>query len=96
MNKRQLTQAAARRCDLTTTQTAQVLDALLETIAEVLASGDYVALADFGRFEVQEYPARALSRFGKPGQFTVASRSVPVFKSSAVLRRRVRGENREE
>jgi DNA-binding protein HU-beta len=90
MNKRQLVAAAARKTPLTRRQMAEALDALLETIAEVLESGDYVALSDFGHFSTQEYVGRSLSRFGKQGHYAVESRLIPIFKSSQVLRQRLR------
>jgi len=90
MNKRQLVAAAARRTSLTQGQVCQALDAVLETIAEVLAEGGYVALADFGRFETRRYPSRRLRRFDGGGHYTADDRPVPAFKSSAALRRRLR------
>jgi DNA-binding protein HU-beta len=90
VNKRQLVHAAARRCDLTIPQMGQALEAILEAVSQALAGGDSVALSAFGRFEMQQYPARRLGRFGKPGQFTVEARAVPVFRSSVALRRRLR------
>jgi integration host factor subunit beta len=70
----------------------EALEAILETIAEALEEGDYVALSDFGRFFTQEYSGRTLSRFGEGGHYAVEGRSIPVFKSSKVLRRRLRRE----
>ena len=90
MNKRQLVAAAARKTALTRRQMGDALDALLETIAEALEEGDYVALSDFGRFSVQEYAGRSLSRFGQQGHYVVESRRIPIFKSSKVLRERLR------
>lgn len=93
MNKRQLVAAAARRTSLTQRQVRQALDALLGTIAEALADGQPVALSDFGRFEAQHYPGRQLRQFGGKGRFTVQGHSVPVFRSSEGLRRRVKEKN---
>ena len=90
MNKRELIAAAARRSSLTQRQMREALDALLETVVQKLAEGDQVALADFGRFCLQHYPGRSLQRFDGEGQYTVEARSLPVFKSSASLRRRLR------
>ena len=92
MNKRELVAAAARRTSLTQRQMREALDALLETIVQTLAEGDQVALSDFGRFCLQHYPGRTLQRFDGEGRYTVEARSVPVFKSSAALRRQVREE----
>jgi nucleoid DNA-binding protein len=92
MNKRELVAAAARRTSLTQRQMREALDALLETIVQTLAEGEQVALSDFGRFCLQHYPGRTLQRFDGEGQYTVEDRSVPVFKSSAALRRQLREE----
>ena len=70
----------------------EAVDAIFEVIAEALACGDTVALSDFGRFSVQDYPGRELSRFGEQGHYKVDSRPIPVFKSSQTLRRRLRGD----
>lgn len=92
MNKRELVAGAARRSSLTQRQMREALDALLETIVQTLAEGDQVALSDFGRFCLQHYPGRTLQRFDGEGQYTVEDRSIPVFKSSAALRRQLREE----
>lgn len=90
MNKRQLVTAAAKKTSLTYRQMDEALQALLEAVAEALEGGDYVALSDFGRLSVQEYVGRRLSRFGRQGHYAVESRLIPIFKSSQVLRRRLR------
>jgi DNA-binding protein HU-beta len=90
MDRRQLIAAAARRSRLSREQVGQALDALLETLVVALAEGEIVALSSFGRFETQVYPARKLRRFDGAGHYTVTERRVPVFKSSAALRRRLR------
>jgi nucleoid DNA-binding protein len=92
MNKRELIAAAARRTSLTQRQMREALDALLEIVEQTLTEGDQVALSDFGRFCLQHYPGRTLQRFDGEGQYTVEGRSVPVFKSSAALRCRLRKE----
>ena len=92
MHKKTLVARAARRSNLTQAQVRQALDDLLETIAQALVAGETVALADFGRFEMQAYRGRKLRRFDGDGHYDVQARAIPVFKSSAALRRRVRGE----
>ena len=90
MNKRQLITAAAKKTSLTRREMDEALDAFLEAIAEALEAGDYVAISEFGRFSTQQYVERSLSRFGNQGHYTVESRLIPIFKSSQVLRRRLR------
>ena len=92
MDKRQLVATAARRTSLSRSQMREAVDAIFKVIAEALAGGDTVALSDFGRFSVQDYPGRELSRFGGQGHYKVDSRPIPVFKSSQTLRRRLRGD----
>ena len=92
MNKRELVTAAARRSSLTQRQMREAIDALLETLIQTLAEGDQVALSDFGRVCLPHNPARPVQRCDGGGQDTVAGRSVPVFKSSAALRRQLREE----
>jgi nucleoid DNA-binding protein len=90
MNKRQLIAAAAARTSLTQRQVREALDAILETIADSLASSEPVTLSSFGRFDVKYYAPRRLRRFDGPGHYIVRDRSIPVFRSSAALRRRLR------
>jgi DNA-binding protein HU-beta len=90
MNKRQLIVTAARRTSLTQGQTREALEAILETIADTLIRGDHVTISGFGRFDTQHYPGRRLHHFDGRGQYTVKARRIPIFRSSAVLRRRLR------
>jgi nucleoid DNA-binding protein len=90
VNKRELIAAAARRSSLTQVEVGAALEAMMETIAEALAAGDHVAMSEFGRFQMRDYAGRELSRFGQPGCHVAQERRIPVFKPSAVLRRRVR------
>ena len=92
MNKRQLIAVAARRSSLTQVQTREALEAIQEVIARALADGDHVIISGFGRFDVQHYAGRNLRRFDGHGHYTVEDRLVPVFRSSAALRRQVKEE----
>ena len=90
MNKRQLIAAAARRSSLTQRQVRRALQAIVDTVVESLAESDPVVLPNFGRFEAKLYPGRKLRRFGGDVHYTVEAHPIPVFKSSAALRRRLR------
>ena len=90
MNKRQLIAAASRRSSLTQRQTREALEAILEVIAGALAEGGHVTISSFGRFDVQHYTGRQLRRFDGPGYYLVSDRRVPVFRSSKVLRQKLR------
>ena len=90
MNKRQLIAAAARRSSLTQGQVREALEAVLDVITEALRDGEHVTLSGFGRFDVQQYAGRKLRRFDGEGHFEVKDRRVPVFRSSKLLRQRLR------
>ena len=90
MNKRQLIAAAARRSSLTQGQVRGALEAIQEVITRALADGDHVTISGFGRFDVQQYAGRKLRRFDGEGHYEVKDRQVPVFRSSKLLRQRMR------
>jgi DNA-binding protein HU-beta len=90
VNKRQLIAAAARRSSLTQGQSREALESILTVIADALAEGDHVTISGFGRFDVQHYPRRQLRRFDGRGHYEVEDRRVPVFRSSKLLRQKVR------
>ena len=93
MNKRQLIAAAARRSSLTQGQVREALEAVQEVITCALANGDHVTISGFGRFDVQHYAGRKLRRFEGKGHYEVKDRRVPVFRSSKLLRQRLRRDN---
>ena len=90
MNKRQLIAAASRRSSLTQGQTREALEAIVAVIGATLAEGDHVTISGFGRFDTQEYVGRKLHRFDGPGHYEASNRRVPVFRSSELLRQRLR------
>ena len=90
MNKRQLIAAAARRSSLTQGQVREALEAVQEVITRALANGGHVTISGFGRFDVQQYAGRKLRRFDGKGHYEVKDRRVPIFRSSKLLRQRLR------
>jgi nucleoid DNA-binding protein len=90
VNKRQLIAAAARRSSLTQGQVREALEAIQEVITRALANGDHVTISGFGRFDVQQYAGRKLRRFVGEGHYEVKARRVPIFRSSKLLRQRLR------
>jgi len=93
VNKRQLIAAAARRSSLTQGQVREALGAIQEVITHALADGDHVTISGFGRFDVQHYAGRKLRRFDGEGHYEVKDRPVPIFRSSKLLRQKLRRDN---
>jgi DNA-binding protein HU-beta len=90
VNKRQLIAISARRSSLTQREVREAWEAIQEAIVGALDEGDHVTLSGFGRFEMQPYAGRKLRRFDGAGHYEVKNRQVPVFRSSKLLRQRLR------
>jgi DNA-binding protein HU-beta len=86
MTKHELVKAIAEKSNLTQKDSEVVLNSLIDTVGEVLESGDEVKLVGFGTFKVT---ARN-SRIGRNPQTGVSveipAKNVPVFKFSPVVK----------
>ena len=58
MNKMELIQEVSERAGLAKKDAEKALNALLDTVADTLASGDKVQLVGFGSFETKAREAR--------------------------------------
>ncbi|MCR5809777.1 MAG: HU family DNA-binding protein [Clostridiales bacterium] len=58
MNKAQLINAIAAKCNLPKKDIDAVVNATFETIIDTMKEGEKVQIVGFGRFEVRERPAR--------------------------------------
>lgn len=88
MNKAELVSAVAEKVDMTKKVTEEVIDAMLDTICEVLSNGDKVFISGFGTFEVRDRIPRAgrNPRTGEdiviPGQKSAAFKAGKILKDS--------------
>lgn len=92
MDKRQLVQTAARQSSLTKRQLTEAVDVIFAVIADAMASGDEVLLRSFGRFYTQVIPPYHIKLIQTGDARLVESRPLPMFRSSAALRRRLKEE----
>jgi len=86
-----LADAVLRRVGLSRVESADIVDAVLAEIFDVIVSGEDLKLKSFGSFHVlsnKERPGRN-PRTGIPA--TVSARRVVTFKPSGVLRARING-----
>lgn len=90
MTKSQLVDSVQTRTGLTRNQAADAVEAVLQTVEEVLARGGEVALSGFGKFSVAERGARAGKhpRTGEPME--IAAARVPKFSAASGLKQAVR------
>ena len=68
-----------------------IVNAILDTIADALARGDRVELRGFGAFSVKKRDARS-GRNPRTGEtVSVAEKVIPVFKTGKEMRQRLNG-----
>lgn len=90
MTKSQLVDSVQTRTGLTRTQSVDAVEAVLETVREVLGRGGEVALTGFGRFSVSEREAR-MGKHPRTGEaIEIAATRVPRFAPASGLKQAVR------
>jgi DNA-binding protein HU-beta len=89
MNKSQLIDRVAEMTGKTKKESTQVVEAVLESIAEALQKGEKVSLIGFGNFEVRERAART-GRNPQTGEtIQIQASKVPAFKPGKQLKEAV-------
>lgn len=91
MNKTELIDAIAAKCDLSKAAAGRAVDGLTEIIAETLGNGDTVSLIGFGTFSVGQRAAR-VGRNPKTGaELKIAASKTPKFSAGSKLKAAVNG-----
>lgn len=89
MNKKELIQAVSAKTQVTQKETAEVIDAVFESISEELGKGGKVQLIGFGTFEVRKRASR-VGRNPQTGEdMKIKAAIVPGFKAGKTLKVRV-------
>ncbi len=89
MTKNELARELAEELDLPRRQVADLLEAMLEKITDVLKSGDKVQLTPFGQFKVRDRAAR-IARNPKTGEpIKVPAKRVLKFIAGRTLKEAV-------
>lgn len=86
MNKTELIDAMAVKCELSKKDTEKALKALTDTVSEALAEGDKVALVGFGTFDVVEKAAREGRNPSTGKKIKIAACKAPKFKAGKALK----------
>ena len=90
MNKAELIAAVAEKQGIAKTQAGTAVEAVFETIAEALQSGDRVQLVGFGTFEVRDRPARKGQNPKTGEKIDIPASKAPVFKAGKSLKESVK------
>lgn len=86
MNKAELIQAVAAKAEIDKKVADKAVNAVIDAIAEAMASGDKVQLIGFGSFEVRER-AEKQARNPRTGEIVTAPAcKVPAFKAGSALK----------
>lgn len=90
MNKTELIAVVAERAEVTKKEAELVLAALVDTVAETLASGEKVVITGFGTFEVRDRVARK-GRDPRTGKvISIPAQKTPAFRAGKGLKDAVR------
>ena len=91
MNKAELIETIANELDMSKTETASVLNTILETMANKLGQGESIELRGFGSFAVKQHGSYE-GRNPKTGEkVQVKPKRLPHFKVGKTLREAVNG-----
>ncbi|EGK10672.1 HU family DNA-binding protein [Kroppenstedtia eburnea] len=89
MNKTELIERVAESTGKTKKESAHLVEAVLDSIAEALRNGEKVSLIGFGNFEVRERAART-GRNPQTGEpIEIGASKVPAFKPGKQLKEAV-------
>ena len=87
MNKTDLIKNVSTQIEgATQKDVAVIVDTVLETIVNTVASGEKVSLAGFGNFEVAERAARTGRNPQTGEEMTIAASKSPKFKAGKALK----------
>lgn len=86
MNKADLVSKVSETTDLSKKDVTKVVDAVFDSIAEALQSGEKVQLVGFGNFEIRERSARKGRNPQTGEEIDIPASKVPAFKPGKALK----------
>ena len=91
MNKTELIDALAQKCDVSKAEAGRAVDGLTDIIAETLAKGESIAVLGFGNFTITERAAR-VGRNPKTGEpLQISASKAPKFTAGSKLKAAING-----
>jgi integration host factor subunit alpha len=89
LTRADLSEAVSRRTGTSRTESARLVNALIDAIAEAVEAGELVKLSSFGTFTVRQKGSR-IGRNPRTGlEVPITSRRVLVFRPSPVMTDRI-------
>lgn len=81
MNKEELVKAVAANVKLSQKDTAEIINATIETVQKTVAKGKKVTLVGFGTFEARKRAARVGRNPQTGKEIKIAAKTVPAFSA---------------
>ena len=91
MNKEELVQEVSKKSKVTQKETAEIINALMETIEKTVAKGKKVTLVGFGTFEARKRAARTGRNPQTGKEIKIAAKTVPAFSAGKKFKEAVSG-----
>jgi nucleoid DNA-binding protein len=91
MTKADLVDEISSQTKISKSETATIVDQLLNAISRALSEGKHIEIRGFGTFKVRERKARKARNPRSGAEVMVPAKLVPVFKASNELKGAVRG-----
>ena len=91
MNKEELVQEVSKKSKVTQKETAEIINALMETIEKTVAKGKKVTLVGFGTFEPRKRAARNGRNPQTGKEIKIPAKTVPVFSAGKKFKEVVNG-----
>ena len=91
MTKADLVDEISVKTKISKSETATIVDQLLNAISRALSEGKHIEIRGFGTFKVRERKARKARNPRSGAEVMVPAKLVPVFKASNELKGQVRG-----
>ncbi len=91
MKKEELVQEVSKKSKVTQKKTAEIINALMETIEKTVAKGKKVTLVGFGTFEARKRAARTGRNPQTGKEIKIAAKTVPAFSAGKKFKEAVDG-----
>jgi nucleoid DNA-binding protein len=91
VTKADLVDEISGKTQISKSETATIVDQLLNAISRALSEGKHIEIRGFGTFKVRERKARKARNPRSGAEVMVPAKLVPVFKASNELKGAVRG-----
>ena len=89
MKKSEFVAVVAEKAGLTKKDVEKAMDAVFETVGDVLASGDKLQVSGFGTFETRTRAARTGHNPRTGEEIAIAAATLPAFKPGKALKDKV-------